>query len=245
MSDIYNGPGFRLICGDSLKIMPHHTNCYDLIVSDPPYLLTSGGMTEGGMHERFGGGGTYDNSGNFFQGECPDWSEFMPLMFDCLVDNAQCYTMSDSKNVQAMLNAGEEAGFSFHNLLCWRKGTYTANRWYMKGVEFTALHFKGKAFQINACGSKQDVYVPQIDESEHPTEKPVLLMKMYIENSSQPGQVVFDPFMGTGTTGVAAINSGRKFVGIENDRRWFDVACERLQSAADNLGKQTMDLFSL
>ena len=55
---------------------------------------------------------------------------------------------------------------------------------------------------------------------------------------------MLDPFMGTGTTGIAAINCGRGFVGIEKDRRWFDVACERLQSAAIAKRKEQLDLFA-
>ena len=62
----------------------------------------------------------------------------------------------------------------------------------------------------------------------HPTQKPVKIMEYLIKTYTNPGDVVFDPFMGCGTTGVAAVNAGRKFVGIEQDTAYFKVACQRI-----------------
>ena len=71
----------------------------------------------------------------------------------------------------------------------------------------------------------------QRDESIHPTEKPVELMRYWIGNSTHQGQIVLDPFMGSGTTGVAAIQMGRKFIGIEREPKYFDIACKRIEDA--------------
>jgi len=150
--------------------------------------------------------------------------------------------MADSKNQFEMQAQAKAAGFRFHNLLYWDKGTCTPNRWYMKSAEYVGFFFKGKASSINNCSSKQGLYVPQIDETDHPTEKPVALMKHYLTNSTQPGEVVIDPFMGTGTTGVAAIRAGRRFIGIERDPRWFEVARQRIDE--EIAGKQTLDFFA-
>lgn len=65
----------------------------------------------------------------------------------------------------------------------------------------------------------------------HPTEKPVPLLRELIETSSQFGDVVLDPYMGAGSTGVAALLEGRRFVGIELDKEYFDVSVERLRDA--------------
>jgi len=65
----------------------------------------------------------------------------------------------------------------------------------------------------------------------HPTQKPVLLMDYITRLSVRPEGVVLDPFMGSGTTGVAAHNLGRAFIGIEKDPRYFDIACRRIQDA--------------
>ena len=232
---------YTLIQGDALEVMPTITGM-DLCVMDAPYLLTSGGATEGGLHERIGG--DYDNSGHFFEGECPTWEQMMPLVYGCLRDDAHFYTMADSKNQFEMQAQALAAGFRFHNLLYWDKGTCTPNRWYMKNTEYVGLFFKGKAFSINDCGSKQGIYVRHTDETMHPTEKPVALMRHYISNSSQRGETVFDPFCGTGSTGVAAIKEGRKFVGIERDPEWFEVARARLDAAISEMPEQAVDLFA-
>ena len=64
----------------------------------------------------------------------------------------------------------------------------------------------------------------------HPTQKPLALMKWCIEQAGNP-ETILDPFMGSGTTGVAAIQMGRKFIGIEKDEKYFDLACKRIEQA--------------
>jgi site-specific DNA-methyltransferase (adenine-specific)/modification methylase len=64
----------------------------------------------------------------------------------------------------------------------------------------------------------------------HPTQKPVSLMHWCIEQASMP-ETILDPFMGSGTTGVACANLGRKFIGIEIEPKYFDIACERIDNA--------------
>lgn len=69
----------------------------------------------------------------------------------------------------------------------------------------------------------------------HPTEKPVSLMKWAIEKYTKPGDTVFDPFMGSGTTGVACIKTGRNFVGIEISEGYYKVAEKRIREAQAQL----------
>lgn len=70
------------------------------------------------------------------------------------------------------------------------------------------------------------------EERFHPTQKPLSLMIWVLENYSKPGDTILDPFMGSGTTGVAAIKTGRNFIGIDKDQRYFDIAQRRLEDAA-------------
>ena len=137
------------------------------------------------------------------------------------------------KLVKALGSADE--GFEFHNLLVWDKVSATPNRWYMKNGEFTGLFYKGNAFAINDCSSMSVIRLPHQDVSDHPTEKPVALMELFVRNSTQPGQTVIDPFAGSGSTGVAAVKCGRRFIGIEKDERWFKVACDRIEGAGRNV----------
>lgn len=67
---------------------------------------------------------------------------------------------------------------------------------------------------------------------KHPTEKPVSLMKDLVRDFTNPGDTIFDPFMGCGSTGVAALELGRKFIGIEQNQTYFDEALIRLEDAA-------------
>lgn len=65
----------------------------------------------------------------------------------------------------------------------------------------------------------------------HPTQKPVVVMEKSIANLPKDAQTIFDPFMGSGTTGVACVNLGRKFIGVEIEPVYFDMACERIRAA--------------
>jgi DNA modification methylase len=66
---------------------------------------------------------------------------------------------------------------------------------------------------------------------DHPTQKPAGVMKWCIEHLPEPNQTILDPFMGSGTTGVAAVKLGRRFIGVEIDERYFDIACRRIEAA--------------
>jgi DNA modification methylase len=67
--------------------------------------------------------------------------------------------------------------------------------------------------------------------SEHPTQKPLSLISELVSLFSFPGDIVCDPFMGSGTAGVAAIKLGRKFTGIEIDQKYFDISCRRINES--------------
>jgi site-specific DNA-methyltransferase (adenine-specific) len=130
-----------------------------------------------------------------------------------------------------MQTAAEASGFRFHTLLVWDKRAALPNKYYQNVTEFGLFMFKGKARTIKDPASKNLVTIFQRDVSEHPTEKPVELMRFWIGNSTDAGNMVLDPFMGSGTTGVAALQLDRQFIGIEQDERWFDIACKRIEEA--------------
>lgn len=233
-----------LYLGDAREVLPEISGAH-LLVSDPPYLLTSGGDSANNKSADFramGGfftpGSEYANSGAPVLCDL-EFSDWLPLAYAALAADADAYVMANDKNLRALLNAFDDAGFGFHNMLTWDKVSPTPNRWYMKNLEFVVYGWKGKARTIADPSAKQTIRCPQKDVTEHPTEKPVALMGHYILNSSRAGETVLDPFMGTGTTGVAAIEAGRSFVGIELSEKWFDVACERISRA----GTQA-DLFA-
>jgi len=69
------------------------------------------------------------------------------------------------------------------------------------------------------------------NNSGHPTGKPIGLFSEFVNDFTEPKETILDPFMGSGTTGVAAIQMGRKFIGIEREKKYFDIACERIANA--------------
>lgn len=85
------------------------------------------------------------------------------------------------------------------------------------------------------AGGKRGVYTHNTNNRErsgaHPTEKPASLMREILLDFTNPGQTILDPFMGSGTTGVAALQLDRKFIGIELDESYFDIACKRIAEA--------------
>ncbi len=218
-----------LYLGDCRDILPTLTGC-DVLITDPPYKVTSGGLGE--LEGGFGGWikDSYDNKGSIVACDL-DWPDWLGLIPAALKADAQAYIFSNDRNLQAARAAAEAAGLKFHRLLTWDKRAALPNRWYQQTCEFVLFMRQGKAFMINDPSSKALQSIFQRDESAHPTEKPVSLCQLYVENSTQPGGLVLDPFVGSGTTGVAALRAGRRFVGIELTTQWFDVACRRLDAA--------------
>lgn len=84
-------------------------------------------------------------------------------------------------------------------------------------------------------GGKRGVYIHCVNEptrhGSHPTEKPITLMVELLNDFTRHGQTILDPFMGSGTTGVACAKLGRKFTGIELEPKYFDIACKRIEDA--------------
>ena len=70
------------------------------------------------------------------------------------------------------------------------------------------------------------------DGKEHPTQKPIEVMEWAISQLPMPSDTILDPFMGSGTTGVAAVKLGRRFIGVEIEPRYFDIACRRIEEAS-------------
>jgi len=221
----------RLYLGDCMRVLPFVDRA-DLCVTDPPYPLTSGGNAEQVMGGLFAQS-EYDNSGKLM--EMVGWHEMGGPIYRALKADADCYVMANDKNIFAAHAGFTGSGFKFHNLLTWNKVRATRNRWYMKNLEFTLYLWKGEADKrgINDCGSKQSFQLNAKKATDHPTEKPVELMAHYIKNSSQPDDLVLDPFSGSGATAVACVQTGRRCIAIEKDAEYFKKSCERVRSAVE------------
>ena len=114
--------------------------------------------------------------------------------------------------------------------------TWVKNNWSMGDLEHDharqtelILFYPGPEHNFPVKRPQDVVNASRTGNESHPTEKPVLLMRHIV---SWTRGVVLDPFMGSGTTGVACVKLGRKFIGIEIEPKYFDIACKRIEQAA-------------
>lgn len=174
---------------------------------------------------------TYTKQGKLFKYNEIKFSEWLPEIYRVLKDGTHCYIMINPRNLKDLQQAAEDVGFEFQNLLVWDKGNGTPNKYYMNAYELILMLRKGKARNINDMGMTNILKIPNIiGNKKHPTEKPVELMEVLIRNSSNEGDVVLDPFMGVGATGVACKFLKRDFIGIEIDENYYNIALDRMQN---------------
>jgi DNA modification methylase len=215
--DIRVGP-MTLIIGDCRHVLAdlsEEDEKADLLCTDPPYKLTSGGKTKvkgKGMSGKFAPD-KYDNSGVLMK--ITPWGDMPEPLFNACRPNCDAYIMADSKNIFEARNAFIGHKWKVHELLNWKKESPSRTRYYMKNTEYILYLWKGKARDINNGGSTQDMPYPRPKNAIHPTQKPLGLLKEMIGNSSQPGECVLDPFAGSASTLVAAMQLGRRSLGIE------------------------------
>lgn len=109
------------------------------------------------------------------------------------------------------------------------------SRLWLSGMEFCVFARKPNATFNEHC--QKALWKNQVGRSKiHPTEKPVALMERLILASTNEGETVLDFTMGSGTTGVACANTGRRFIGIELDERYFNIAKDRINAVQEALG---------
>lgn len=226
-------PQGEIFHADCRDVLPRLEGVADLLLTDCPYRVTSGGNSG-----EFSGGwmGEYQNGGNIVDGADLPFEDWLPAAYAALTSPAHAYLFINDRNLAELQAAAEAAGLAFHRLLIWDKGAALPNRWYQQTCEFVLFMRKGRAFRIAEPSSRTYARMPQVDETPHPTEKPVALCRHYIANSTKPGDMVLDPFAGSGTTCVAAIHEGRRFVACESNAKWFDIACRRIAAVAPQPG---------
>ena len=205
---------------------------FDMAVIDPPYILnkTTGGISKTGLVNKQQGNIKGSDKKSSILNDIK-FEEWLPEVYRVLKDNSHCYIWTNDKNLADLQKEAEKVGFRLHNILIWKKNNSTPNRWYMKNCEFILFLYKGKAKPIKNKGASQFLEYRNKNGKEklHPTEKPVDLIKELIYNSSNENDIVLDCFMGCGSTGVACIETNRRFYGIELDEKYFKIAEERLK----------------
>lgn len=142
-----------------------------------------------------------------------------------------------AEGVRAWRDDLQAAGAKWDTTLAWVKPDASPRfngQGAARGFECAITCWAGKGYRSWNGGGKRGIYTHCVNtnrQGEHPTEKPVPLMMELVSDYTMPGQIICDPFLGSGTTGVACIQLGRKFIGVEQNERWFDLSCRRLEKA--------------
>lgn len=216
--------------GDCLELMKDIPDeSIDLVVTDPPYKIVQGGCTNKAVRLK-GSNQEQLKKGTLFNNNSIKFNEWIPEVYRVLKNNSHCYIMSNDRNINELLNICENVGFKLLNILVWGKSKHSPNRYYLKNCEFIVFLRKGKAKNINNMGTKQLLLIDNVENKNHPSEKPIKLMEILIKNSSNEKDIVLDPFLGSGTTGVACVNTNRNFIGIELSEEYYNIAKERINN---------------
>ena len=226
----------QLIKGDCLIEMQNMPKGgIDFICTDPPYEISN---SEGGMMDRdnrnfirevdsMGMAKSNFNVDNFLNLCIPMFRE--PKYFNGIF-------FLSIKQLSSYLNFAISNKYQY-GLTYWHKSDPAplCNNKYLNDVEL-AIYIKGTSARIlGSYKTKSLVYSGKTNRSDkkeflHPTIKPLPLIEKYLINHSNESDYVFDPFMGSGTTGVACKNLNRNFIGMEIDDKYFEIAKERINN---------------
>ena len=234
--------GIHTECGDCLELMRGMPDgCVDLIVTDPPYEFADAGGGCFGTKAR----AYHDELTGINKGISNDYLEEMLRV----LKSPNLYIWCNKAQIRQYLDFFEDAGCN-SDILCWHKTNPTplCGNNYVPDTEYCMFFRKGaKVYGTYETKSKYWVMPTNVEDKSkygHPTVKPLGIIEKLIINSSLPGETVLDPFMGSGTTGVACIMHGRRFIGYELDPGYFDTAQRRLMDAVHDVrASRTLDSF--
>lgn len=218
----------------------------DMIFADPPYLLSNGGTTCKSGKRAEVSKGTWDKG----EGVEKDYIfnvEWLSLCQQYLSPNGTIWISGTHHNTFSVGKALMELGFKILNVITWEKPNPPPNlacRFFTHSTEFIiwaskntkAKHTFNYKDMKEENGGKQMKSVwsftaPSNQEKtfgKHPTQKPVALLRRIVRASTKLDDTVFDPFTGSGTTGVAAIALGRNFIGCEKELSYYNLATQRI-----------------
>lgn len=210
-------------CGEILPVL----GPVNSVISDPPYgILVPGDFKDrvrddrGGKHglqisEYISYSDTYEN---FVKVIVPNLNEAMDLAERSAIFTGPHTTEQRKPNAIGGIYCAAASG---------------RNEWGFKN--FLPVLLYGKAPDLN-LGAKIPTVIASnatVEKVDHPCPKPLDWMVWLVNLASRRHETILDPFMGSGTTGVAAIKMGRRFTGIEIEPKYFDIACRRIQAALD------------
>ena len=227
---------FELSSVDAVRWLQHQpSESIDLVITDPAYESLE-------KHRAVGTTTRLKHS----KASSNDWFRIFPNarfgelfaeIHRVLRRNTHFYLLCDAETMFVAKPQAEQAGFKFWKPLVWDKRTIGMGYHYRARYEFILFFEKGKK-RLNDLGIPDVLSVPRV-HGGYPAEKPVEISEILIGQSSQPGETVADPFMGSGSVGVAALRAGRPFLGNDLNPEAVTLAATRLRAFGD--GTQPAD----
>lgn len=218
---------YKLYNGDCLEIMDRLIDegvKVDCILTDPPYGMNFKSNYRKEKYNSIVNDDNLDFIENYFS-KC----------YTLLKEDTHIYCFCSWHNIDKFKMEFEKY-FKLKNIIVWEKNNTSMGD--LKGSyapkhEFILYGHKGRRLR-NGFRYADIIKANRTNNKLHPTQKPVDLLEIFIKQSTDKNDVVFDGFMGSGTTGVACMNTNRKFIGIELDNNYFDIASKRIEEAFFN-----------
>jgi site-specific DNA-methyltransferase (adenine-specific) len=222
-----SNPSFALSGQDAVEwLRDQPGESVDLLITDPAYESLEKhraiGTTTRLKHSK-------SSSNDWFR-VFPNarFGELFAEMYRVLRRNAHLYLFCDAETMFVAKPEAERAGFRFWKPLVWDKRTIGMGYHYRARYEFILFFEKGKR-RLNDLGIADVIAVPRVHRG-YPAEKPPAVSEVLVGQSSAPGELVADPFMGSGSVGVAAARLGRRFIGNDLNPDAIRLAASRLRA---------------
>ena len=198
----------------------------DLIVTDPPYLINYKTGYRKDKEHRFNSVILNDDNADLIK-------EYIAECHRVLKDDTAMYMFCSSHKVD-VFKVELEKHFTIKNMIIWVKNNHTAGDLESAfGRKYEILFLVNKGRTVFKGERLTDVWEfsrVSGDSQLHQNQKPIELIEQCIEKHSDENDIVFDGFMGSGTTAAAALNTNRKYIGFELDKHYYDVAIKRLNN---------------
>ena len=241
------------VCFTAMDKMIHEGQKFDMIFADPPYFLSNGGITcQSGKMVKVDKGDWDESQGPELNHEFN--TEWIRRCRDLLADNGTLWVSGTMHVIYSVGFAMQELEMKILNNVTWQKPNpppHLAGRYFTHSTETLlwarknekAKHKYNYSLMKEENDGKQmkDVWTftapkkSEKSEGKHPTQKPLVLLDRIIRASTDEGATILDPFLGSGTTSVAAVLTGRNSVGIEQDEEYCELAKKRIKWAQKEL----------
>ncbi|PWL69939.1 MAG: site-specific DNA-methyltransferase [Bacillota bacterium] len=246
----YKTSDFELHLGDSFQILQElPSKSIDMIFADPPYFLSGDGITCSGGKMVSVNKGEWDKKKTIDEKHKFN-REWIRLCYRVLKDNGTIWISGTMHNIYSIGMALEEEGFKIINNITWKKLNPPPNiscrcfvhstetiLWAQKDLKNVKHKFNYTVMkELNGGKQMKDVWESSLTKpsekkyGKHPTQKPMAILERIILASTDEGDLILDPFNGSGTTGIVANKLKRKYIGIDTEKEYLDLTIKRREN---------------